>query len=86
MASGLARLAAGSVSGSPAVALVGFIGFALPLVPVFAARSSVEYRFWHALLYPVAVWIILLATVVASYYRISRGTILWRGREVQLAP
>ncbi len=81
-----AILAAGSVSGRPAIALVGFIGFALPLVPVFAARSFVKYRLWHALSYPVAVWIILLATVVASYYRISRGTILWRDREVQLAP
>ncbi len=81
-----AILVAGSVSGTAAVALAGLIGFAMPLLFLFGARSFVEYRFWHALLYPVAVWIIVLATVVASYYRISRGTILWRDREVQLAP
>lgn len=58
--------------------------FVLPAVITLGAKRTAEFDFIWTFLYPFAAWILPAATVIASYYRLRRGTVLWRAREVKI--
>jgi glycosyltransferase involved in cell wall biosynthesis len=66
--------------------LVGLGAFAylLPIAVSFFPGPIIQITRHHLFLYPLAVWIVLGATVVASYYRLRNDAILWRGRKIPL--
>ncbi len=64
----------------------GAVAYLLPVALALAPLPIVKLSRWHLFLYPLPVWLLLGAAVVASYYRITRGSVLWRGREVVIRP
>ena len=71
-------------SGAYTQAALAAAAYSLPLLMTPGLRQSARFRFHHLMAYPAGGWIVLAATVVASYYRISRGTVRWRDREVRI--
>lgn len=79
----LVALAAGAVSGKN-YAWLALGAYLMPVAMTLKMRDSVEIQIRHVFLYPAAAWIVFAATVIATYYRLVRGTVLWRAREIKL--
>jgi len=63
---------------------VGVFAYLLPIAFSFSPGPMMHINRHHLFLYPIAVWIVLGATIVASYYRLKNDAILWRGRKIPL--
>jgi glycosyltransferase involved in cell wall biosynthesis len=63
---------------------VGVLAYLLPVAFSFSPGPIIHITRHHLFLYPIAVWIVLGATVVASFYRLKNDAILWRGRKIPL--
>jgi glycosyltransferase involved in cell wall biosynthesis len=63
---------------------LGAVAYLLPIAFSFSPGPIIRINRHHLFLYPLAVWIVLGATVVASYYRLRNDAILWRGRKIPL--
>lgn len=79
----LLALVAGAVTGRSYVWLA-LGAYLMPVVMTLKMRHSVDVRIRYVFLYPAAGWIVFAATLIATYYRLARGTVRWRGREIKL--
>ena len=73
-----------AVFGDWHVVEVGVLAYLLPVAFSFSSGPIIHITRHHLFLYPLAVWIVLGATVVASFYRLKNDAILWRGRKIPL--
>jgi 4,4'-diaponeurosporenoate glycosyltransferase len=60
------------------------LAYTVPIALTLPMRPMARFNVLRVTLYPLTPWVLFLATVIASYYRLSRGTVMWRGREVEL--
>lgn len=69
----------------PATLALALAAYLIPLLATPGLRGAARFSAAHLAFYPLGGWIVFVASVVASYYRIRRGTVMWRNREVRIS-
>jgi hypothetical protein len=75
----------GAVRGDRALLAVAVMGYAAAVVGVaFAQRRVGRFPTWTALVYPLSLTLFTLVATLATWDRVRRAPISWRGRQLAL--
>jgi chlorobactene glucosyltransferase len=81
---GVVSLVAGLLTHNPTVAIAGGLLYTYIYASMWVARRVSSFKPFFLLFYPLASFLLMGSLMIASFYKMFKGEVLWRGRRVAL--